>query len=131
LAGKHPAVLHVEQLIAPLDRAAQRPLPLGHAAASGREQGKSRLQARQQRRRRQQLHATRGELDGEREPVHAGDDLGNSACVVNCEAEVRLHGNRALDEESDGIELGKCRDFWEMFEVGKPQWRHMELLLAV
>ena len=131
LAGEHPAMLHVEQLIAPLDRASQRPLPLGHATAGGREQRKSRLQARQQRRRRQQLHPTRGELDGEREPIHAGDDLGDSAGVVNGEAEVRLHGSRALDEESDGIELRKCRDLGEMVEVGKPQWRHVELLLAV
>jgi hypothetical protein len=124
-------VLLVEQLTAPLDRASQCPLPLGHTATCGREQRKSLLQARQERRRRQQLHTTGGELDGEREPVHAGDDLGDRACVVDREAEVRLHGSRALDEESDSIELRECRDIWEMFEVGKAQGRYMELLLAV
>ena len=44
--------------------------------------------------------------------------------------EVRLHGDRALDEEPHRLELRQRRQSGERFWVGQPKWRNRKFLLA-
>ena len=65
----------VEQVVAPLDRRAQRPLALGQVARAAGEERERRVEPLQQRRRGEQPHPRGGELDRERQVVEATADL--------------------------------------------------------
>src|SRR5436190_353791 len=61
----------VKELVAPLDRRAQRPLALRRVSSAAREDRQRALEALEQLVGREQARARRGELDRKREPVQA------------------------------------------------------------
>ncbi len=66
---KQALLCRIEQVVAPLDRGAQRALPLGQVAGAAGEQVEALAEPRQDRLRRQELHARSRELERERQPV--------------------------------------------------------------
>ena len=90
----------VEQVVAPGDRGAQRGVALvGIAAAL--EQIEPLPDPLEQLLGAEQLDACRGELDREREPVEAADQLVHRGRV----ADIGADGPRPLDEQRDGVGL--------------------------
>ena len=64
-----------EQVVAPVDRPAQRPLARRQVAAAALEQAEPVVQAPGHRRGREQPDPGRGQLDRQRQPVEVADDL--------------------------------------------------------
>ena len=95
-----PLVL-VEQPRRPLDRRAQRPLPLGQVAARVDQQPQPAVEPLQDAGRRQEPHARRGQLDRERQPVQRLADRDDGRGVRRREREVGLDGPGAFDEQLD------------------------------
>ena len=90
-----------QELVAPLDRRVQRPLPLGHVARARHEQRQALLESCEQRLGVEHLHPGGGQLDRERQPVEAPADLGGDRVVD-------LHvGDGPLTEELHGGRLGQ------------------------
>jgi hypothetical protein len=88
------------------------------------------IEAGGQRRRRQQLHARRGQLDGQGEPVQPGADAGHRRRVLGRQREARSDGLRALDEEGDGGNAGELARRRQPRQVGEEQRRHLERALS-
>jgi hypothetical protein len=63
---EHPSFRRREQVVAPVDRPAHRPLALRHVAIGGGQQGEPPLEAREQLRGREERDAAGRELDRER-----------------------------------------------------------------
>ena len=79
----------VQEVVAPLDRGAQRPVPLGQAGAGLRLQDlEPRAEALEDVARREQLDSRGGELERQREPVQADAQLGDRVGVQLGELEV-------------------------------------------
>ena len=66
----------VEQLMAPFDRRAERPLSLRRVARPSRQELEPAPESTEDLGRRQDLYARGGQLDGEREAVKSAADLG-------------------------------------------------------
>ena len=98
-ACEHRLLLRVEQVEAPVERRAQRLLALGPVARAAAEELEPLPEAREQRLRRQQLDAGRGELDRERQPVEPHAELRDRRRVLVRHGEARRDGPRALEEE--------------------------------
>ena len=95
-----------EQVVAPGDRGAQRPLPLGGRAGAAGEQWQSLLEPLEQHRRRERLDARGSQLDRERQTVEAPADLGDLAV----RGKVGADGEGTLDEEIDRFPLSQRID---------------------
>ena len=106
-AAEEHALLAGEQLVAPLDRGAQRLLARARRAAAGGEDVEAVAQARRDLIQRQGRHAGRGQLDGQRHAVQAPADLVDRRPVVVGGAEARVRGC-ALREQA--ARLGQRRD---------------------
>ena len=119
----------IEEVVAPLDRAAERALPVGQITGACREEVKGRAQPLQDRLGRKDLDARRGELDGERQAVEPRADLGDGARVRGRDAEVWLDRDCALDEEPHRLRLRE--HLGSRREVGERERRHRELPFAV
>ena len=78
-------------------------MPSGRIPRSRCEELESALQAREHRRRSQDLDSRCGELDRERQVVNVATDLGDRVQLWRFGLEVRAHGARPLHEEADGI----------------------------
>ena len=74
-AAEEHALLAGEQVVAPLDRGAQRLLARARRAAAGGEDVEAVAQPRRDLLQRQRGHARRGQLDGQRHAVQAPADL--------------------------------------------------------
>src|SRR5262249_31439432 len=92
-----------EEPIAPLDRPAQRALPLGCVLCTGRQQVETRAEALEDLFPCQHLHARGCELEREREPVEPLSDL--THCSIGLKAGLEL--SCALREER------RCLVEWE------------------
>ena len=68
---QQPPCRLAQQIVAPGDRGAQRPLPVRHVPAAAHQQSERVREPRQDRRRRQQLHPRRRQLDRQRQPVES------------------------------------------------------------
>ena len=91
----------VEQLVAPGDRGAERPLAVGQVARSAPKDIESSSEAVAQLRRREQAKPRGRELDRERQPVESRADLADDRSRVVVEAEAWPRLSSALDEEGD------------------------------
>src|SRR5438477_1348401 len=121
---------YLEQIPAPLDRAAKRPLAFGEIPGGRGKYVQPLPQLRQHRLRREDLHASRRELDRERKAVQPVDDLGDGRGVLRSDAEVGPHRHRALHKEPDGVGLREDLERWKAIGVWEIQRRHRKLLLA-
>ena len=95
--GEELLLLGREQVVAPLDRRSER-LLAGIRVAAAFEQVEPLREALEDLRRRERLRSRGGELDGERERVEAGAQLGDLGGGLEL---------RALAEEGDGFGLGE------------------------
>ncbi len=128
---EEPARAGVEQVIAPRDRPAQRLLALGQAAARRGEQIQALAEASQDRVRREQLDAGRGELDGEWQAVEATADVEDGRGIGVGQPEVGSDGHRALHEQRHALRARQRfgRDPARA-QVGQPERRDRVFLLA-
>jgi hypothetical protein len=102
-------VLGAEQVVAPGDRGAQRPLPLREVAGPPAEQREAAAQAGQERRRRPEAAARRGEFDRQRDPIQPPADLAHGRGGLRPEGEGGVHRLRPLGEQPDGGGAGRRR----------------------
>ena len=89
-AREERLLVGAEQVVAPVDRRAERLLARGQVAWAAGEEVEALLEPGEQRLRREQLRAGGGELDREREAVEADADLGDRGRVRVRDGEVRL-----------------------------------------
>ena len=87
-AREERLLVRAEQVVAPVDRRAERLLAGGQVARAAGEEVEALLEPREQRLRREQLRARGRELDRERQPVEADADLGDRGRVRVREGEV-------------------------------------------
>ena len=123
-------VLRAEQVVAPVDRRAERLLARRLVARPAGEQLEAPLEPGEQRLRREQLRARGRELDRERQAVEADADLGDRGRVRGRHGEVGLDRLRALDEERDRVVLRELLELRQVRRVGQAERRHLELVLA-
>ena len=102
---EEPLLGGAQELVAPLDRRAQRLLPLGQIAGAAAEVLEAAAESIPERLRREEVQARGGELDRQRQPVEPATDLGHGGGVVVREAEVGPDAARPLHEQLDGLEL--------------------------
>ena len=118
----------LEQVVAPVDRVAERALPRRQVVGAAGEQVEPLLEPAEDRLRREQLHARGRELDREREPVEAAADPGHRGRVLVRELEARLDRLRPVDEELDG-RRARERAVAVAVRLGQRERRHRELAL--
>ena len=126
---EQPLILRFEQVVAPVDGTAQRPLPLRQVARARRQQAQPVAQPLCHRGRREQPDPGRRELDRQRQAVEAADDLGHRLPVRRREHEVRPHRHRAFHEQPDGLGVHELRDVGDT-RGRQRERRDRELLLA-
>ena len=102
-AAEEPLLSRVEQVVTPGDRVAHRPQAVRPVAGPPGQQRQGSLQPRQQRRRRQDGDAGRGQLDRQRQPVQPGADCRHRRLVGRGQGEVGTGRPGAGDEELDGL----------------------------
>ena len=100
------AFFGLEQLVRPFDRCAQRALAVRRVARAAREERESLLEPLEQLARGKGLHASRGELERERQVVEAAADFRD--CLVDLE--VGLHRTRPRGEEADRLRVRERRN---------------------
>jgi hypothetical protein len=104
--GRQPAqqrlLVGLQQVVAPIEGAAQRPLARGEVARADGVQPDRRVPARQHGRRGQHRHAGGRELDRQRQAIQAPADLGHRRDDVGRELEARVARPGADDEQRDG-----------------------------
>ena len=103
-ALEHPLLGGLEERVAPVDRGPQRLLALGDVARRAAEELEAAAQAIAQRLRREEAETSRGELDGEREPVEPAADLDDRRRVVVGDREVGPDRARPVDEQLDRLD---------------------------
>jgi hypothetical protein len=87
-----------EQVVAPGDGAAQRLVARRHVTCPAGQEAQALREARQDRLRLEQLHARRGQLDGQRQAVEPTADLRDRRRILVRGREVRSDGLGADDE---------------------------------
>ena len=119
-----------EQVVAPVDRAAQRLLARGQVARAARQQREPLARAVEHRLRRQQPDARRGQLDRERQPVQSRQISRDRRRVVGVSAKSARTASRPLDEQRDRVVLRSAPRRPAAAQVGQRQRWHRELVLA-
>jgi hypothetical protein len=97
--GEEGAGARVEEVVAPLDRRTQRPLPLRRVAGTRRQEGESRVEPVEEPLGREQLRPRGGELDRERQVIEAAADLLNG----RTRSDLATDFSGALGEEHRGL----------------------------
>ena len=109
-----------QEVEAPLDRGAQRPVPLGHACAGlGPQELEPLTQAHEDVARREQLDSCGGQLEGERQPVQVHAELTDSLGVQLRELEVDSRVAGTIDEQPYRVRSPKTVDLEPVGRVGK------------
>ncbi len=96
----------IEQVVAPVERHAQRLLMPWRITPAARQQLQPVSESRQQRRRREELRPRSGELDRERQAVESRTELGDGGRVLLAQREVGIGGLRARDEQLGRLIVG-------------------------
>ena len=105
-AGEEVLLCRRQEVVAPGDRRAQRPLPLRCRARAAGKQRQPLLESFEQDRRRESLHARSSQFDRERQAVEAPADLGDLAVC----GKVGTDGQGTLHEEIDRFPLSQRID---------------------
>ncbi len=101
-AAEHDLLVWVEQVVAPGDGMAQAVVANRPIAAAACQQLEPLVEARQQRARREQLHARGRQLDRERQAVEPGADLRDRRRGVRRHDEIRRDRPRPIQKERRG-----------------------------
>ena len=89
-AGQHALLVWAQQVIGPVDRGAQRGVTFDRAPLASREHAEPVIQPLRQLRRAQHRDAGRGQLQRQRDPIEAPNDLGDRSRVGVGHLEVGL-----------------------------------------
>ena len=119
-----------EQVMAPIDRPAQRLLPCRQVARPAHEKAQPMAELREHALRRQHPHPRRGEFDRQRQAVEPVADLRHRGSVLVGDREGGLHRHRALDEQGHRFVLGQSIQRRQASEVGQRQGRNGIIRLA-
>ena len=107
-------LLRLQEVVAPLDRPAERPLALGETGARRRPQEiEPRVETLEQRARREKIAARRGELERQRKTVEPDAELDHRLGVRLGELEVGPGRTSSIDEQPDRLgppQLRRARD---------------------
>ena len=98
-----------QQVVAPGDRAPQRPLPFGQVARPAGQQVDRVLQPLEDPGRREDLHARRGELDRERQALETRGDRADRIGLVSGGLEVGSNEAGPVDEQRLGLQAAERR----------------------
>src|SRR5918999_1751094 len=128
-AGDQALRLGVEQVMAPLDRAAERSLPFGKVAGSAGEERKTPDQALQQDLRAQDLESAGSELDGQRQAVEPSGYLGHRGGVLARDPKARPDGRGSLREQRHGLGPSDQLEIHDVLGIGDGERRKLVLLL--
>ena len=128
-ACQHLLLIRVEQVEAPVERRAQRLLPLGPVACAAAEELEPLPEAREQRLRRQQLDPGRGELDRERQPVEPDAELRDRRRVLVRHGEARRDRARSLEEERHRLVPGERLERRQRGRIRQRERRNREGVL--
>ena len=103
-------LLRLQEVVAPLDRAAERPLALGEPGARRRPQKiEPRAETLEQRAGREEIASCRGELERQRQTVEPNAQLDHRLGVRLGELEVGPGGTGSVDEQPDRLDLAAAR----------------------
>ena len=122
--GEQRLLVGIEQRVAPVDRGAQRPLPLGKIAWPVGEKRDPLLEPLEDRLQRKDAGVCRGELDREREPVEAPADREHLATMAAADVQIGIRGGRARGKQVARVGVGKRRH--RVLDLG----RHAQQLAA-
>ena len=128
-AGEERLFAGREQVVAPADGIAERALAGGQVArrrGGVGGDGKPGVDADQQRGGGEEIHAGRGQLDGERQPIEALADGSHDDGMPRIDPEGRFHLARPVHEERDGRRGQEAVDMRHTGQVGQGQGRHAE-----
>ena len=120
-----------QQVVAPLDRLAQRLLTFRQVACATSQQLERPFDAGQQFARRQDLDPGCGQLDRQREAVQPAADVDHRAGVLRRQREVGPACRGPLDEQRNRCTLHQRRRRGERIGSRERERRDRELLLAV
>ena len=93
----------LEEVVAPVDRRAERALTLGCVSRSSLQQQQTVVEPLQQGRRGQDADASGGKFDRKRQPVERVADVGDRPCVCGGDAEIRPDRARARLEQRNRL----------------------------
>jgi hypothetical protein len=96
---EEPPLAVAEQPVAPVERVPKRPLVHRHVARPSRKQLEAPFEAGKHRLWRQEFRPRRGQLDGERQPVDGGADLGDGREGALVQLETGVGGPGPFEEE--------------------------------
>lgn len=119
-----------EQVVAPVEGRAQRPVTGGSRARTGLEQREPLAQASQELLGGEGRDARGGELDRQRQPVEPAAHLGDRRGVRGLELEPRRAALRAVDEQPDGVGPAHRLHPEVQARVGQAHRRHVVRHLA-
>ena len=130
--SQHPEDLlriRIQQVVAPVDRRAQRALALREIRRAAREQGEGLAEALRRSFRPQDTDAGCGQLDRERETVESAADARDRVAVLADELEGREHGAGAFAVEADRGDVAE-RGRIHGTERGRRERGHAVLVLG-
>ena len=122
--GEEGPLRRPQQLKAPVHGGPQRLLAGQRRAAALGQQAEAVLQPGQQLPRRQHAHPRRRQLDGQRDAVQPGTDLGHGRRVLGRHLERGLHRHRTVAEEPHRRVAGRRFDRSRLPEVWHGKRRH-------
>ena len=110
-----------QQVVAPVDRGAQRLVTSGRGPAAARQEPEPVVEAGRDLLDRERPHPRRGELDRERDAVEAATELGHRPGVLVGHAERGHDRPRPLDEQTAGVHRLEVAGGHALAEVGRRQ----------
>ena len=118
-------LLRLEEVVAPLDCPAERPLPLGEAGARCRPQKiEPRAETLEHGAGGKEIAACRGELERQRQTVEPNAELAHRLGVRLGELEVGPGGPGAVDEQPDRLDPAQLRKRETLRPIRQLQRRH-------
>src|SRR4029453_2447713 len=108
--GEGATSVLVQQVVAPLDRRAKRPLACGGVHRPSGQDRKRLVQASQEGLGTEESDAGGSELDGQREPVESRADAGHGRGVLVGDLKPRPDRASSFGEEADRLDVGELVD---------------------
>src|SRR6266567_2776557 len=120
----------IQQIIAPRNSATQRPLSLRQIACPSCQDVQSTIQPGEQCLQRKHLDTSRGQFDGQRQPIESKTDLGDSRSIVRRHVKIRSDGLCPLDEQVHRRNVGERSAIWDALGVWECEGWDGELLFG-
>ncbi len=119
-----------QQVVAPLQRVAQRLLAHGQVACATGEDIQTMGKAMEQSLRWEQLAPGSGQFERQRQAIQAHADLCDGVRISRGQLKGRLDGLRAQDKEAHRGPLQEGLWLWQLREIGERERGNRELLLS-